>query len=371
MSRSTNNADRNLDEFLQEFGGRAAVPPGMSARTRSACLSTLNGFGRTRRAGLPGLLARPALLSTLGLAAALVLAVGLFFPSGGGPSVRAAVVLEKLATQVQGEDVLEVALDAVSVDEVSVQGRIQIAEKAIAGDIHATIRERTEEAPIEVDASWAISEAGGWVLLRKLVVPTEPEAAAIIAGLFPPGTETLLTLPASTLTEIAEKEAGDEVGSELGKFRSLATGQLATFLKEVINSQADVGATVANQQDGTVLVTIAVHDAESLRKLMQIAKTVMGEKIDGEIDMSDDAAKEFLGCTLRVVYDPAAQAVRSFSVSDLGEMKGTVTISLRGGAIDAALLDPARVTTPNTRRLDAGVLMEMVKALQEKEESAE
>ncbi len=361
MISSTNDADRSFDANLSAVGERVAAPSGMSNHLRVAGLAALGAPSRSRRGGFQGLFGRSALFSTIGLAAALVLAVGLFFPNRGGPTVRAAVVLQKLATQVQGDDVLEVMLDGVGVDEVTVNGQIQIAGKAIAGDIHALVRENPDEPPIEVDASLALSEAGGWVLLRKLSVPLEPEVAAIVAGLFPPGTETLLTFSADIAAEIIDEQTDLDVDSGFRELRSLAAGQLVDFLKGVIDSQADVGAVVTDQPDGTVLVTITVRDAESLRRLAEIARSAMGEAADGEIDIDEDDVQEILGCTLGIVYDPWAEAVRSFSISNVGGMSGTITISLRGGAIDPGLLDPARVTTPNTRTFDVGALAAIAK----------
>ena len=371
MTNSMNDADQNFDANLIAFGGHVSAPPGISTPATISGLATLNTTPCSRRGGLTGLFGRSALFSTIGLAAALVLAVGLFFPTGGGPTVRAAVVLEKLATQVQGDDVLEIVLEGVNADEVTVNGRIQIADKAIAGDIHAIVQEDPDKPPMVVDASLAVSEAGGWVLLRKLSVPAEPEVAAIVAGLFPAGTETLLTFSADIAAEIIDEKIDGDFEFGFGEIRSLATGQLADFLKAVIDSQADVGAVVTDQPDGTVLVTITVRDAESLRKLAEIAKSAMGDTIDAEIDFDNDDAQELFGCTLGIVYDPKSEAVRSFSVSDVGEMSGKVTISLHGGAIDPGMLDPARVTTPNTRTFDAGALMEIAKTFAQSQRTKE
>ena len=62
---------------------------------------------------------------------------------------------------------------------------------------------------------------------------------------------------------------------------------------------------------------------------------------------------------MNIVYDQDAGLVRSFSVEDIGEMKGSVTVSIRSGSIDPDLLDASRVTTASTRTLDLAALQSM------------
>ncbi len=362
MINESNEADRNFDVNLGVFGQHVSAPPGISARGRAQGLETFERIGHAPRRMLRGLFGRPALFSTIGLAAALVLVVGLFFPTGGGPTIQAAVVLEKLATQVQGDDVLEVKLENIGADGATVNARLQVSNDAIAGDVRAAIQENASDPPIEIDASLALSKHGAWVLIRKLSVPTEPEFAAILNGFFPPGTDTLLSMSEETAGELLQEASDVDLTSALAELRAVARGQLVTFIKGVIESQGAVGAVLTYQSDGTVLISITVRDAESLRKLAEIAAKAMGKTADGDLDIDDDDARELVGCKLNIVYDPTSETVRSFSISDVGEMTGRITISLIGGAIDPALLDQTRVVTPNTRVLDINALINMAKA---------
>ena len=73
----------------------------------------------------------------------------------------------------------------------------------------------------------------------------------------------------------------------------------------------------------------------------------------------EEDLSKLIGGTISIVYDPDAGLVRSFSVEDIGDMKGSVTIAVRGGGIDPDLLDSSRVTTSSTRTLDLAALESM------------
>ena len=139
---------------------------------------------------------------------------------------------------------------------------------------------------------------------------------------------------------------------------------MVKVLKQVIESQDEVGATVRNQRDGTVLLTLPIEDAEALENLIKVVAEAMGEKVDAhDIDIEDDM--ELLGCTFSVIYDPDEETVRSFSVSDFGDQNGMITVSLLEGEIDDDLLDSDRVTTPSTRILDLSALISTVSSLED------
>jgi hypothetical protein len=73
---------------------------------------------------------------------------------------------------------------------------------------------------------------------------------------------------------------------------------------------------------------------------------------------------DFIGSTLRVVYDPVAERVCSFSIEDFGPAKGTVTVTMQEGEFDPALLDSASVTTPATMTIDMAVFEAMGEELE-------
>jgi hypothetical protein len=295
----------------------------------------------------------------MGLAAALAIAVGLLFPGSGAPPVEAAVVLTKLTEQVQGDTLIDVTLDSVVADEASVDARIQVAPRAIAGDVHVRVIDE-DDGPIEIDASLAISDDGGWVLIRKLVVPLPDEAKPILDMLMPEGSELMLKLPASVVAEILE----EKLHAEFDEVHGLASGQIVAVVKGILESKADVGAIVENLGDGTVRLTIPVGDAEAFQNLIRLAARAVGSAHADKIEIDVEDLDEHAGATFAVVYDPRAEAVRSFSVSNLAGIKGSVSVSLSTGSIDAPMLDPQRVTTSKTRTFDVGALKSMVEAIQ-------
>ncbi len=348
--------DQQFDQNLKAFANRSTAPATSSAEVRSRCVETLSGHagsGPMRRR----VLKRSGLLSGVGLAAAIAIVAGLLFSPDGTPTVQAAVVLKKLSKQVAGDDLIEVALDAVKTDGVSVSGRLQIATKAIAGDISAKIAD--DEGHIEIDVSLAISESGGWILIRNLSIP-DPQAQAMIDMVLPSGTETLLILPAEIVNEIVQ----DGLSSKLAEVRDVVSGQVVEVLKQILDSQDDVGARIQEQADGTVLLTLKIENADSLRNLLALAaKSFPSELDEKDLDqIDDDDVEDLMGATLSVVYDPDKEVVRSFSITNLGDVEGTISIALSGGEIDPALLDSSRVAKPGTRTLDIGALMDMIES---------
>lgn len=353
-----NDTDQLFDRNLRTLGMNVRTPGAPSADVRARCASALRGDGSARVSGL-ATLRRPAWLSTIGLAAALAIAVGLFFPESGAPNVEAAVVLTKLTEQVDESTLIDVSIDAIKTDEADITARIQVANNAVAGDFKVTVRDGSQASPIEIDVSLAISERGGWILIRKLVVPV-PEAKVILDMFMPEGTELLLKLPEELVNEVLK----EGLSVKFDELHELASGQVVTLVKGIMESESAVGARVENQRNGTVLVTIPIKDAEAFENLIRLVARTMGEEDPGDIDVSLDDVSELVGATFSIVYDPRAEVVRSFSVSNLPEINGTVTVSLSTGSIDPDLLDPQRVTTAKTRTFDVGALMSMFKALE-------
>lgn len=355
----TTNRDRQLDENLRALGSAGAVPGVPSAALKARCLNTLGGSAS--RAVRPSVFRKRAWWSSVGLAAMFGLAAIPFF-NGPVSKVKAAVVLTKLTEQIEGSDIFQVTIDEITVaDEVWVNGLLQLSDTGIAGDVHARVLEALNGKSIEVDLSLGISPEGGWVLIRSLKIP-DPQIQPFLELLFPAGTETLLILPDEVVAEVA-KEA---LGGEFAEVRAMATGHVVSFIKSALESKEDLGITIQKQRDGTMLLSLPVTDDTPFKSLIAFAAKQMGQDADqpdlGDIDGSDFA--DLIGATFTVVYDPQAEAVRSFSVSNVADMKGTVSVALHGGEIDADLLDSNRVKGPNTRVLDISALKSLVEGLE-------
>lgn len=344
------------ENLLKLKGQRPAVTPSHEIRAR--CLETLEHGDQPHRTIVFKKYRKPALLSTIGIAASIAIAASIFYPIGNGANVDAAVIVEKLGKQIEDNSLIEITIESVVIDEVEIEGHLQIANHAIAGDIDISVEERKGQA-IQVKASLAISEEGGWILIRELQFP-DPQIQAILNLFLPQGVDTLLILP----TDEIENAIGFELSEGLSEIRSLASGEVVKILKQVIESQDEVGATVRNQRDGTIQLTLPIDDAEALENLIKVIADAMGEKIDAhDIDIEDDM--ELLGCTFSVTYDPEEETVRSFSITDFGDENGTINVSLLEGDIDDELLDSDRVTTPSTRVLDLSALISTVSSLED------
>lgn len=352
----TTDHDRQFDENLEALGTRIGVPGGASAGVKTRCQHALGGASRNtiRMAAFR----RRAWWSTIGLAAAVAI-VALPFFGDHMPQVKAAVVLNKLTEQIEGSDLFEVTIDQITVENhIWVDGILQLGDSAVAGDISAKIQDAIDGKPIEVDISLGISSEGGWILIRSLKIP-DADVQPFIDMLFPAGTETLLLLPDEVISEVIEQG----LGGELSEVREAASGQVADFIKQVIEAEEDLGVTIDGQGDGTLLLTLPIKDADAFRNLVSFFAKNMGEDPD-EIDIDDSDIKELLGATFSVVYDPNTESVRSFSVSNVAEMQGTVTVALSSGEIDPDLLDQSRVTGPNTRVLDLSALESLIEGLE-------
>ena len=314
---------------------------------------------------------KQTLLSITGIAAAIVVAVVFLFPGNGAPTVQAATIIQKLSEQIEQSPLFEVALESLDIEEVSVNGRLQVSQHAAAGHIHVKVHEGHAEEFVEVDLSLALSNDGGWVLIRKLTVP-DPAVQAIVAVLFPPETETLILLP----EDATDFDDVLDINVELGDARSA----LKQVLDELLASHEEYGATTEHQEDGTVLLTLPIKDAETLAALgrltqasvdaEQTQKVIIAtesgaetqeEKVEVEVEIDDD--DELIGTTITMLYDPVAEQVRSFSILDLGSPGSRIAVTIGEGEVDPALLDSSRVTTPDTRTFDLGALESLLEGL--------
>ena len=345
--------DQLFDRNLKTVGARIPVPDAPFHEVVDRCADTLTasaGPARGRRAGW---------LATFALAASILLAFGLLAdPFQTSPKVQAATILAKLNEQIAAPKLIELRLDSIAVDEVEVDGHLQISTSGVAGDLHVIVNKG--DMPIEVDLSLGVSKDEAWVLLRKIAIP-DPEVQAMLGLFFPAGSETLLTVPAEML--------GDGFPLDTGDFDEimgvLAAKNLLAVFQELITDQAGANATIVEQNDGTVVLTLPIDDAKSLEGLIRMAAKIHdGKDIpEGEITIDEDDGEELFGSTLQIVYDPDRELVRSFSISDFGDKKGTLSISISGDSLDPDLLDSDRVTGPNTRTFDVAALMSLVKQL--------
>ncbi|MHC4695578.1 MAG: hypothetical protein ACYTFA_02420 [Planctomycetota bacterium] len=303
---------------------------------------------------------KPKVLSALGLAASVALVASLLSPWSAGPTVQAAVIMEKLSEQIEKNPLIDVTLDSISVDEAFVNGRLQVSKQGVAGDIEVAVREEGKDPEVEVNMSLGLSDGGGWVFIRELKVD-DPQAQAVINMFLPAGDEVLIVLP----EDAVGSDFGIDLGDELGE---LGSDKVVGVLQELIDSHADYGATIEHLSDGTILLTLPIDDAEALAALEGLAERAHGiddEQIKSEVHDAmrehhrDHDDEELIGSTLTVVYDPAAELVRSFGIENLGSTDGRINVTIGEGEIDPALFDSSRVTTPNTRTLDLNALKSM------------
>ena len=306
---------------------------------------------------------KPSVISGLGLAACIAFAGVLLFPSNGAPEVQAATIMRKLNEQIEQNPLIEVTLNSLTVDEAFVNGRLQVSNQGVAGDIEVRVEDGPDEV-VEVDVALGISDSGGWILIRKLEVP-DPEAQAILNMFLPPDGEVLLLLP--------EDAVGSEIGldiDDLDELSELGSDKVVDVLKRLIDAHADYGAEIEYQADGTILLTMPIDDAEALAALGRLAEDSVaaagaaGAEPAAEVDIDFGDDDTLIGSTLSVVYDPEAEVVRSFGIDNFGGGEGSLEVTIGEGEIDPALFDSSRVTTPNTRTLDLSALESMFKNFQ-------
>ncbi len=355
---TSHDLDQQFHENLRVLAGCIPAPGAPSADVRVRCRSAFESAGVTRAHRFP-FLRKPSILSTLGVAASIVLILGLFFPWNGGPKVEAATILAKLNEQCQEPRLIEVTMDSISVDNIVLDAHLQIAKAGAAGDLHVIVGDG--EVAIEVDLSLAISRQDSWVLIRKLSVPN-PDVQPLLTLLFPSGSETLLTLPSEFAHDELDVDPGD-APFELG-----AASRFIETLAGLVREQPESGATVTDQGDGSLLLTMPIADARTLEEFLQLASQAVelyrenGSSIQVEFDSSGsiDEGSDLFGSTLEIVYDPGLELVRSFAITDFGENEGTLSVSFKDEDLDLDLLDSSRVVGPHTRTLDLTGLKSMV-----------
>jgi len=307
---------------------------------------------------------KPSVISGLGLAACLAFAGVLLFPSNGSPEVQAATIMRKLNEQIEQNPLIEVTLNSLNVDEAFINGRLQVSNQGVAGDIEVRVEEGGPDQVVEVDLALGISDSGGWILIRKLQIP-DPDAQAILSMFLPPDGETLLLLP--------QNAVGSDFGldiDDLDELSALGSDKVVDVLKRLIDAHADYGAEIEHQADGTILLTMPIDDAEALAALERLAEDSLTPEgaagtapaVKADIELGDE--DELIGSTLSVVYDPQAEVVRSFGIHNFGGGEGSIEVTIGEGEIDPALFDSSRVTTPNTRTLDLSALESMFKNFQ-------
>jgi hypothetical protein len=401
---SPNDPDRQFHENLRLLGARVQVPDEPSRELRAQCMRAFDAARPAPSRRIISMFRKPTVISGMGLAAAIAIAFIMLVPTNGGPKVEAAVIMQKLNEQIEQSTVLEIRLDAVKIDEVFANGHLLMSEKAVVADLDVDIQESDEQ--VEIDLSLALSDEASWLLIRSLTV-SDPDAQAVLNFLMPAGTETLVLLP----TE-ADKEEIDIDLDELHE--GIRSEKMAEVLKKMFDSHEELGATLEEQPDGTVRLTLPIKDKEALEELANIfavleepgtqttimlrdesgvriemdegtleaskvqihldaqsvedpdvlAKlkesglTVATKESKAEIDLGEGDL-QLIGSTLTIVYDPATEMVRAFSIVDFGAPGSNITITMRQGEIDPALLDVERVKKPTTRVLDLGALEAM------------
>lgn len=364
--------DKRFHDQLSQWCARIEVPAGPSDDVRRRCDAILNGeISKTRTRSVLAMMKQPKVLSAMGLAAAIGLVALVGVPWLSGPTVRAAEIISKLNQQIAGGSLIEVSIESLHVDDVSVNGWLQITDAGLAGDMAVTVAKEASGMAVDVDVSFGLCEAGGWVLIRKLEVG-DPQAQAMISTfLMAGGGEVLIELPEDVI------DGKLDITEELEAVR---TGKIAEVLKQLIESHDDYGAEIEHRADGTILLTLSIDDTEALASLKGLLKQIGHGPAESGDDEDEHGAKshhvkihrhhhdvavqihgdhdgeELIGATVSVVYDPAAEAVRSLEVENIGGPGSRVTVAFREGEIDPKLLDSSRVATPGTPTLDLGAL---------------
>ena len=114
-------------------------------------------------------------------------------------------------------------------------------------------------------------------------------------------------------------------------------------------------------------------------KLERMARETLGSRegqisIDesqclGKVITVDASANRYedhmlIGSTMTALYDPAMERVISFGMHDLGSAGTSVTVTMRDGDIDPALLDPNGVISRETPTMDLATFEDLTKELE-------
>ncbi|MHC5111454.1 MAG: hypothetical protein ACYTHJ_16425 [Planctomycetota bacterium] len=418
---SENPNDKQFHDNLRRLGDALPAPETPGAEALQRCRDALHQNTDLRRKG--SFWRRPAIWSSLGMAAAIAMIIGFLGSWSSAPRVEAAEIIRKLNEQMAENPLIEVKIEGLRADDVVLEAQLLVAEDAVAGDLKIEVQPGTEDA-IDIDMTMGISGSGGWALFRELQI-ADPEAAAMLAMFFPVGRDTLVILPEDVIGE-----DGDFSIDIQEAISTLASEEIAALMEQLQESQDELGATVEELPDGTLQFTLPIADEDVLGQIgaaLEAAGTNLGRDDDGNDDdgntvnitigtgvgsdhsgtrksapadsdglyggMTVNARKkhsgnsggividrevqidtgnarqedeghdagdgdEFLiGTTLRLIYDPNEELVREIFLSDFGDNNGTLSIVLRDGAIDPALLDSDNFMGKNTHVLDLGAIM--------------
>ena len=326
---------------------------------------------------------KPALLSITGVAAAILITIVLLFPGGHTPTVQAATIMQKLNEQIDEDVALNIQLERLSIDELFIDGFLNVMEGRVCGDISIRIDEGKsmdgEAQTLEIDAALAVGSADSWLLVRKLRVP-DPEVQPFLDAFFMEGTETMILLP----KQIMESE----VNSEL-QFGTV-TDQLQDvhhLLKEIIAAHEDYGVTLTPQPDGSILLSLPIEDEVALETIA--AQLEQNMQFDLDLEVGDSAAPDaedsedapaagadrdtqvvvkheasttldgddpLIGSTLTVLYDPNYERVRSFAILDFGGPGSNIRVNLDAVPITEDYFDWQTHMQQGTRLFDLNAL---------------
>lgn len=361
--------DHVLHEALTDLGRRADVPR-LADDARARALAQLDNAQSSRSGRTIRMLKHPAVASTLGIAASVAIILSVITWFGGGRSVEAAVILEKLNRQIQDVSLIEVELRDIVTEGVTASGVIQISDAGLAGDLRFSVDGATAGAAVDADVSLALTQEQGWILIRELHVDS-PDVAPILAFLLPPGTQTLLHLPTEELDDLAEFKTEFRAG-----LAQLQSQNVRDAMQVIVDSYSDVGGTLRRIDGRTIELTLPLSDAEALSTLIEkvVVSLQAGEVGDGDARehdreglsvglQLDDEGVDLSQADLVLVYDTVAERVLSLQVLGFGANRGAISVRLLDGGIDSNLLDPARVRTPQTRDFDLGALQSTLKQL--------
>ena len=245
----------NINKLLSTIEPELSMPPASKARI----LSKLTGRQKAAATESPErsfswrlveMVKKPSVLSGLGAAAVIALVVTLLIPSNGGPAVQAATIVQRLDQQMAQDPLFEVTFDALKVDDLLIDGQLQISQQEVVGDIRLRVA-----GGVEADFTMALSDSGMWMLVRSLNA-FEPHTQDVLDAFFPPNGETLLLLPDDM---VLQSHAGLDINAKLSELRS---GRVIEMLRELIDSPVEFNAAVEQQEDGTLLLTLPVDNTE-------------------------------------------------------------------------------------------------------------
>jgi hypothetical protein len=356
------------------------------------------------------MLRKPTVASAVGLAACVVVAFTVLFPTNGNPSVEAAVIMQRLNEQIDETTLFEMRVERIRVGETTLAGTLAVSANEYVADVELGFREDEPYAAAHAKVKLAIDGDSGWLLIERIGMDN-PLGQQIVEAYFPAGAPTLVTLDGEGLTEVESELAGEPVAL-------LRSGRLAEGLSRLVYASPDLGGTVEELDDGNVVLTLPMEDAEALEAIEDALADILppqsrrivvlesegcviqmdagtlvvnGEQleIDENTLLDPEALKvlqasgfvarageqqvnrveenpELIGSTLKVVYDPATEQVRSFAVDNYGPGQAGIAVNICQGQIAPWRLDASRVTTPETRTMTWAELEAIFESMEER-----